>query len=321
MHERKVNSIDHTILGNYTQQVFDTPEEAGHIQLSSEGKYGWQMPLDSATAFVLKDCQGKTLMDLGCGLGGTVTIPALQKNASKVIAVDVTPEHVNNESKLAQFEREAGTENRLRRVLIDETWWNKPLNQSPCMENLLNFSLTEFVEKPQLDMVVARHSMQFGNPHSILNVFDLASSVLKPGGKLYSINFTPYTEYVYQYDQGNLLRDITSLNEKYALGEVDLPGGFLDKQQGILGVSLKQIIQRTDIAEDHGTFIYLDEPTVQGLHRDWLSSRRARALPEDLQIINGFYFSPDKITAFNKLISGDPSLHKRENYLFVIEKQ
>ncbi|MBI5358200.1 hypothetical protein HZB69_01050 [Candidatus Amesbacteria bacterium] len=106
MTERLREVQNHPILGSYEQVVFDTPEEAGHVKLASEGKYGWQMPTDVATSYVLRDCTGKTVLDLGCGLGETVTIPALILGAAHVFALDVTREHLDEASLLAQFARQ-----------------------------------------------------------------------------------------------------------------------------------------------------------------------------------------------------------------------
>jgi len=153
-----------------------------------------------------------------------------------------------------------------------------------------------------------------------MRVFDLASIALRKGGSFYGINFTPYVEYAFQYDDGEIMRRIAEMNVAYALGKADLPGGYLQKDLGPFGITLKQLIQRTDIADDDGTFIYMDAPTVEGLLEKWSMTRNVRGLETDLRLVEGFYFSPDRITAFNKFVSGEKALHNRENYLFRLQK-
>jgi len=136
--ERDRGVIFHDVLGEYEQRVFDTPEEAGHIPLASSGKYGWQMPVDTATSYALKGTHGSRVMDLGSGLGETVAIPALKQGADYVLAVDVTPDHLDYESLLARYARHNSMDHRLSRLLVDENWWNLPMSSMGFMVYLTN---------------------------------------------------------------------------------------------------------------------------------------------------------------------------------------
>ncbi len=112
-------SISHSVLGKYEQLIFDTPQEAGHTDLASQGKYGWEIPVDLPTSALLDYVAGKAVLDLGCGWGNTIAIPAMERGAKEVYALDVTPEHLDDNSPLVHKARELGYAS-LQPVLLRE---------------------------------------------------------------------------------------------------------------------------------------------------------------------------------------------------------
>lgn len=122
MHERA--TLLHPTLGEYEQCVFGSVEEAGHRKLASEGKYGWEMPTDPATErYITKASRGKVIVDLGCGLGNTVSLPCLAEGSSLVYALDVSREHVDEDSFLVKEAIKNGWEERLITGILDPRWW------------------------------------------------------------------------------------------------------------------------------------------------------------------------------------------------------
>ena len=80
--------INHPQLGQYHQDISnsDDPKKAGHVELASKGKYGWEMPQDLPTFRLLKSNRikadtfarylfasnfvaDKVVLDAACGSG------------------------------------------------------------------------------------------------------------------------------------------------------------------------------------------------------------------------------------------------------------
>lgn len=320
MKERLV--INHPLLGKYEQVVYDTAEEAGHRSLASEGKYGWEMPLDPVTEkLVIRISAGKVVVDLGCGLGNTVTIPCLAEGACRVYAWDVSEEHVSESSELVRLARERGFSSRLSTAVLSNRWWHQPLCQVPELDHVLGLPNHLLPQPNSVDVLVCRHNMQFGTPDTTMNVFDLASMFLKEGGQLVAINFTPYTGYMYRRDGGVTMGRIEECNWRFARGEERVPGGFLQPREGLLQMSLAQLLGKPEMDRgEENTFLYFDEPTLIGLMQKWEQSRLARGLHIDLEVCSSFYFTPPKIAAFNKLTE-EPGYRNKENYIFVLTKR
>ncbi len=327
--ERKRETIIHQQLGSYDQTVFDSVEEAGHYKLASEGKYGWEMPADTATEVVLRHSIGKNVMELGCGWGNTFTLPALERGASEVYAIDITAEHVSEKSPMVSIAESLGKSDHLHRILVRPQWWHTGLLREPTVKELLRnhnvdvFNPEENVnETPpdnSLDLLFARHSIQFGTVQSTLRVFDLASASLKDGGSFMSINFTPYTNYLYKFDNGNTISHISEMNRQFEDGKIAVPGGFLNGQYGPTGLTLQKVVGREDLGQE-STFLYFDRPTIHGLLDLWRETRERRSLPSDLTLNDDYYFTPDRIAQFNKLYDGPEDIQNKENYFFQLLK-
>lgn len=306
--------IDHPVLGKYDQHVFDDITDAGHITLASQGKYGWELPQDLPTIKLLSDIGGKSLLDLGCGWGNTIVIPAMEAHASSVFAVDVTPEHIGDDSPMARKAALIKYSN-LHTILLPEDWWHHQLVRRPTMQGVLRACWGKLPVERSMDLVTARHVLQFSSPDAILNVLDLASLVLSPGGTLAAINFTPYTGYLYAYDGGRTLAAIILGNEEYRSGHTSMPAGYLSKDNKF-GVSLANLLDKP--AFQNTDFLCFDDATLDGIFRGWVKSRQARSLAVDLAIETSFYFSPPKIASHNKMTA--PRYKGRENYYFALRK-
>lgn len=324
----RFRQIQHNqVFGKYEQVVYETPDEAGHESLPTKGDFGWQMPKDIATSYILNGCAGKNILDLGCGWGETITIPALENGANHVIAADITEEEFDGrkedgtEAPLKRYLQDKTFKFRLTPLLIAKDWWYKPMSNSPSVSLLLGSDKVIDRFQGSLDMVLARHSLQFGSPETVMNVLDLVSSVLRPGGSFIGINFTPYTEYCYKYDSGFTQQKIIRLNEKYSSGEINYPGGYLNRKRGPLALCLKDLTKRIDFAQnDESSFILFDNHTLIGLLNSWNHTRNARGLDTNLKIEFQTYFSPDQISDFNKLVHGLHLYRNKENHLFIIRK-
>lgn len=171
-----------------------------------------------------------------------------------------------------------------------------------------------------IDFLVCRYSLQFGTPETVRQVFDLAALLLKGGGEVIAINFTPYTGYMYRRDGGATMKQIEDWNWQFARGEQKFPGGFLDPKRGLIRTTLAALLDRSEMdKEENRTFIYFDEPTVIGLIREWKATREARGLSVDLCIKDQFYFTPPSIVSFNKLRE-DRKYQDRKNHIFILEK-
>lgn len=311
----QIRKIEHPVLGAYEQQIFDTPTEAGHADLASKGKYGWEIPPDIPTARLLNNVSGCTILDLGCGWGSNVVIPAIEKGAEKVFACDITPEHLEDGAPIAHKARELGYE-ALRRILAKEDWWKKPLSPDPLAQPNLEPLRGKLPENESIDIIVARHVLHFGDPDAILNVFDLASSLLAPGGKLVSINFTEYVAFIYNYDQGATLNKIINENERYRLGETTVPGGYLSASN-TLGLTLAELMRNPDFKDRD--YLCFDDDTLRGLLGAWKASRRERGLPVDLEVANTYLFTPAKIAKHNSLTKA--GFQGKENHYFELLKR
>lgn len=313
--------IVHSVLGEYDQTVYPTMEEAGHVRLVSENRYGWEMPTDPPTERLVVDrSHGKVIVDLGCGLGNIVTLPCLAKGAARVFAWDVTREHVDGSSELVRQARARGYLPRLSTALLTPDWWKQEMSSSPDLAGLLSLPPEQLPPMNSVDFLVCRHSLQFGTPETVHQVFDLAVLLLKEGGEIIAINFTPYTGYMYRRDGGATMKQIEDWNWQFARGEQGFPGGFLDSRRGLIKTTLAVLLGRSEMdKEGNSTFIYFDEPTVIGLMREWKATREARGLSVDLCIKSQFYFTPSSIVSFNKL-HGDRKYKNRENHIFILEK-
>lgn len=153
-----------------------------------------------------------------------------------------------------------------------------------------------------------------------MNALDAASIILKLGGIMVAINFTPYTGYMYRRDNGITMRKIEKWNQAFGRGELAIPGGFLHRQKGLMQISLAELLGRQELDRgEENSFLYFDHPTTTGLLTKWSESRKERCLIPDLRLKTSFYFSPPRITKFNKLIEDEEYLN-RENHIFILEK-
>lgn len=306
--------------GTYVQTVYDNIDEAGHKQLASEGKYGWGMPTDSPTEEFVVSAAGKVILEIGTGLGDNLVLPALI-NDSTVYATDVSPEHFSEEYPMRQNAKTLGREEALHTYTLNENWWYLPLSPQPGIKEIFGAdALADLPQNGTVDAIMARHSLQFGDPDTFLRFLDLASAALKSGGTATAINFTPYTEYMYQYDDGLTMKRIAELNYRFANGEINLPGSYIHSQKGPIKTSLSRLMSRSELDRgEENTFLYFDEPTLIGLLNLWKQSRIERGLPVDLEVADSAYFTPPSIARVNKLVS-EPELRDRENFVFTIRK-
>lgn len=312
----KTELIRHPLWGQYSQTVFDTPEEAGHKKLVSEGKYGWEMPSDIATEYLVSLSKNKNVVDLGCAWGESITLPCLTNGARRVYAFDVEKEHL---SKVLEKATAQGCRDQLETQLIENNWWFNPFSEETNPKRILG--LQENANCPSensIDLMISRHVIQFGNPHSILKVFDLAASVLKPGGQFAAINFSPYTHYLYDYDEGETLAKIVKWNMQFEKGDLDIPGSYLQRQEGLARLSLFDIWNKK-IGDSNDPFVLFDDSVLTGLLRLWQKSRIERNLPINLSLQESALFSPNNIASKNKLRENLDFLEK-ENYFFALRK-
>lgn len=314
--------VNHQRYGDYTQTVYDTVKEAGHQQLASEGRYGWGMPTDHPTEELIRLAKDKVIFDLGCGWGNAVTVPSLLNGAALVFAADITPAHVSEDSPMRQEAKGIGRSDSLKTLLLHESWWDKPLSSAPSIPYILDIEpdSPDIPIDESVDFLIARHALQFGNPETVIRFLDFASVVLKENGSAVGINFTPYTNYMYKYDSGVTMQATIQLNEEFAQGNRDNPGGYLHPTEGTLRLSLSQLMKLQDLDRgDQNSFLYFDEPTIQGMLRKWGQSRQNRGLPENLRLKEGFYFTPPNIATINKLVN-PPEYKNMENYVFYLTK-
>lgn len=312
----RIENIKHPLFGQYIQTVFDTPEEANCKKTASEGKYGWEMPNDIATDYLVSLSKNKTVVDLGCAWGESISLPCLKNEASAVFAFDIEKEHLSAVSEKAIL---FGYGDRLKTQFIEDDWWFRPFSGEGSPRIILNVPENESCPKENsVDLMFARHVIQFGNLHSILKVFDLASAILKPDGQFAAINFSPYTHYLYDYDQGETLMKIVDWNAQFAKGEIEKPGSYLQKQDGLAKLSLFDLWSKK-IGDSNDPFVLFDDDVLSGLLSLWGKSRAERNLPINLILDKTTLFSPDNIVMKNKLEENQDFLEK-ENHLFVLRK-
>ncbi|HSX16217.1 MAG TPA: class I SAM-dependent methyltransferase [Candidatus Saccharimonadales bacterium] len=312
-------AISHPHYGDYTQRVYEDVEDAGHLPLATGGTYGWGMPNDPPTAEFVGDAAGKVLMDVGTGLGHATVLPALENGAAAVYATDVSE---GNFADMRQRAEAMGCGDALHKQLLDAGWWDRPLSKRPTVATVLGALATaDLPADGSVDLLVARHSLQFGDPSTVLRFFDLAAAALKPGGQAMAINFTPFTHYMHQFDNGRTMRRIADLNWDYAAGDSDLPGGYLHPTEGYMHHSLAELMGKAELAtgQDY-RFLFFDEHTVVGLLRDWVRSRQERGLDAPLVIAGRNFFAPSSIAKVNKLVEDDAHANK-ENFVFTLQKQ
>lgn len=318
----KTETVNHQRYGAYTQTIYDTVKEAGHQQLASEGKYGWGMPTDHPTEELIRLAKDKVIFDLGCGWGNAVTIPSLLNGAALVFAADITHAHVSEDSPMRQEAKRIGRSDSLRTLLLRESWWDKPLSSAPSIPFILDIEpdSADIPIDESVDFLIARHALQFGSPETVMRFLDFAAIALKEGGNAVGINFTPYTNYMYQYDSGLTMKQIAELNEEFAQGNRNNPGGYLHPTKGALRLSLSQLMKRPDLDRgNQNSFLYFDIATIQGLLRQWEKSRRERSLPVNLELKDSFYFTPPEIAVVNKLTE-IPEHENMENHVFYLAK-
>lgn len=316
------HSVSHPILGTYLQRVYATMEEAGHKPLASEGIFGWSMPTEPATERFIASVTNQIVMDVGAGTGEIVAMPALRAGAKCLFAADVVAKDLAEKAWLQTTARAEGYQEKLVPLVIAPDWWARPLQLQPVLAQMIGLpELQAELPNGSLDQMIARHSLQFGDPDTVLRFFDLASAGLRAEGQATIINFTPYTHYLFAYDGGLTMARIMELNEQYAAGEIDQPGGYVHSQKGLTRTSVSQLMGRAELDRgSENSFIYFDIPTAIGLHRAWANSRIARGLPVDLVIKENFCFTPSSIAKFNKLTENETVL-ERENHVLVLEKR
>jgi SAM-dependent methyltransferase len=311
----QVREINHPVLGNYEQQIFDTPDEAGHTGLASQGRYGWEIPQDIPTTKLLSEVSGKTILDLGCGWGNLIVMPAMERAAKEVYACDITPQHLDNNAPMAVKTKELGYK-ALHKILFKEEWWQRPLLSNPSPQTLFRPIQGTLPAKESIDIMAARHVLHFGSPNAILNVFDAASLLLTPGGKFAAVNFTAYVAFIYDYDQGATLSKIIDENKRYRRGEEPLPGGYLSAKN-TLGLTLSSLMHNP--AFEGRDYLCFDDDTTHGLLKAWKKSRKQRGLAADLEITSSYMFTPSKIAKHNSLLA--PGFESKENHYFELTKQ
>lgn len=315
--------ISHPKYGEYVQKVFDTPEEAGHKPLPSGGKYGWEMPSDPAAEEFVGNTKDRVVFEVGSGLGNIVVLPSLKQGAALVYAADVDQQSLSIIAKEAEA---LGRMAVLKTQVLDRSWWESALQANPSVSSILSIPARDAIPLDgSVELMIARHSLQFGDPEKFLRFLDLAAAALKVGGAVTGINFTPYTQYLYAYDKGETLKRVVLLNSEFAEGKVDLPGGFIDLERGAIHVPLARLMGREELSAGKGdTFLYFDRSTIIGLLRIWSRSREKRGLPTDLEIAENFYFSPSRIWKDNKFrATADETVSQlacKENHVFILKK-
>lgn len=316
------NIISSEKFGSYPQTVFSNLDDAGYISLLSENRFGWGMPGDPATDAYIDSLSGKAVLDIGSGLGDAIVIPALQlvPSVAHVYAMDVTAGHINQHSRMVGVARVLNKDHILSTEQLDESWWDSPLLSEPTVAAIVGHDSERVPKDGAVDRMSARHVLQFGDHNTVLRAFDLASAALAVGGRFFSVNFTPFTQYMFEYDGGATMHRAMQQNKLYAEGLENQPGGYLNKDNGTLKASLHEIFTK-EIQDrgDEDRFLLFDIATLEGLMRAWEASRRERGLPVDLFITESYYMSPPKIFSRNKLV-GDASFANMENHVFMLEK-
>jgi 2-polyprenyl-3-methyl-5-hydroxy-6-metoxy-1,4-benzoquinol methylase len=133
---------------------------------SDPGDY-WQWQFDSSAAYFAKcfdlmaQLPGKTILDIGCGLGGRTGYIA-RAGARRVVGVDINQEEIGSAQRLAAAHLDADSRARLQFIAVRE---QDPLRSGPYDIVLLIDSL-EHVKDP-------------------VAMLDLAYSMLRPGGVCY----------------------------------------------------------------------------------------------------------------------------------------
>lgn len=300
----KVKIQDHPVIGTYTQDIFDSPREAGYQDLNSKGEYGWQLPSDKATerALAPHNVKGQTILDVGCGWGNSTTKLALGNGAREVYAVDITPAHLNH---LKNYN------NKVRPIRVAPSWWNQmPAQHTNNIESILKPKSSQTPTEGTIGLMVMRHVLHFSNPRAMMNVLDLASSALKPGGLFVGINFSSRVKFMHNAGDDvhqKMLKD----NEKYARNPSMQPGSYLDAHSS--GITFAKLLRGLEGGFDKVAkqdYFGFDNEVLQGLMMAWERLRR----PANLKIHESFLFSPSKIIRDYK----DPS--NQENHCFVLKK-
>jgi hypothetical protein len=321
---KKKTIVNDLRYGKYEQVIGDTPEEAGHEELESGNREfcGWNMPADNATKEFLKSVHGKVIFELGPGNGRQIIRPSLQKGAKLVYAAEIDEKLIG---KIIQLARESHQENKLRIFKIDKRWWSKQLLKNPTTSTILGDKNACF--DGLIDLMMARHVLQFGSPNNFLKFLDFAEAALRVDGQAWGINMSPFLQYIYDCekdldgkntDKGVRLNQIVLRNKQFAeeqlrkeksqleeKGEPMFPGGYV-----WLNDCLKVRRRR---------FLYFDKDTLTGLLASWRKSRRKRNLKANLIVKESFCFNPSSIWKDNKLVSKD-EYKGRENHLFIIQK-
>lgn len=307
----------HEKYGKYRQFIYDTVIDAGHKQLPSKGEFGWGMPDDHHSREIVQLAKGRKVFELGVGLGDTVVLPSLLNGAELYVATDVTSENLEADSWLVVNSRKKNVADRLVTYQINSKWWSRELDQDLQVGEMLGIGSE--IDRLSFDIMVARHSVQFGSPQKFMNVLDLAMRVLRPEGVFMAINFTPYTGYMFNFDTGQTMRRIADLNKEYMNGDVLLPGGYLSSESEVK-VSLAKLMGKPELDRDkENSFLYFDQATIVGLLDRWNETRVERGLSQSLVLAESYYYSPEQIAKVNKYPNTD-TFQNRENHAFVIKK-
>ncbi len=328
----QVNTIHHGRFGIYPQTVNDTPEEAGHENLrGSDGDWvGWVMPPDPATDRFVEATAGKVVFEVGSGSGKRVVQPSLERGASLVFAVDIHSEHLE---LVEQAAADAAGRDRVKTYFVNKRWWDKLLGQ-PIVIAILENGTGEVSKLPadsSVDMMIARHVVQFGNPKNFLCFLDLADAALKVGGEVWGINMSPYLRYVYEceYDldavqgapAGTRLNQIIQRNRQFLAEttEKDDPGGYTRVDVCIRKWLSEAYLDAHPGLKLESRFLYFDDDTFHGLYTRWVRSRIERGLRANLEIKYTDYFGPPRIWKANRLIE-PKNRENKENHVFVLVK-
>jgi hypothetical protein len=310
----RITSIHHPRFGEYKQIIGDNLEEAGHQKLiGPEGtELGWIMPSEHASDEFIRKTKNKIVFELGGGSGERIIEPSLKNGAKLVFAADIYSAHLNRVNDLAQS---LGKEKQIKTLLIDENWWHKALNAKPTVKTILD-SNSDLLPKFGVDLMIARHVLQFGSPTSFLLFLDLAEELLNSTGELWIINMSPFLQYIFECDvgldgervqHGERLKQIVQQNRMFAEGKLPSPGGFISRLSTCIGFSDRP-------------FLYFDNDTVQGLWVSWQQSRKTRGLQSRLSIKENYYFSPRLIWERNKLV-GLKEFENSENHVCIFAKK
>lgn len=310
----RIVSVHNPHFGEYKQIIGNSLEEAGHQKLiGPEGtELGWIMPSEHATEEFIDKTENKIVFELGGGSGDRIIEPALKNGARLVFAADIYLAHLNRVNDLA---KSLGKEKQIKTLLVDENWWYKALDVKPTVETILGLS-NDLPPQLGVDLMIARHVLQFGNPTSFLLFLDLAEELLSITGELWLINMSPFLQYIHECEvglegervqRGERLKQIIERNRMFTEGKLPAPGGFVSHLSTCIGFSDRP-------------FLYFDIDTVQGLWILWQRSRKARGLQSNLSIRDNYYFSPRLIWERNKLV-GLEEFENSENHVCVFVKQ